>query len=50
MTTHRKSSLKPAGWLGLAVLAVLGLGLIGLLIRPLTEPIRSLPEGGAGGR
>lgn len=48
MTTHRKSTLKPAGWLGLAVLAVLGLGLIGLLIRPLTEPIRSLPEVGAG--
>ena len=44
----RKSTLKPAGWLGIVVLAALALGLIGLLVRPLTEPIRSLPEVGAG--
>ena len=48
MTTHRKSTLKPAGWLGVVILAVLGSGLLGLLIRPLTEPIRSLPTGGTG--
>ena len=49
MATNRKSTLKPAGWLAVVVLAVLGIGLIGLLVRPLTEPIRTLPEVGAVG-
>ena len=44
MTNQQKSKLTPAGWLAVVVVAVLLFGTGGLLLRPLAEPIRALPE------
>ena len=50
-TTHSRKPLmkriKPAGWLTIFVFALLFTGLAGVLLRPLTESIRSLPAEGA---
>src|SRR5450756_518159 len=53
MTTHTSTRkplyrrIKPVGWLAIAVLTVLFVGLALLLIKPLTYPIRSLPAAGS---
>ncbi len=49
MTSQRskRPRLKPGGWLAVGVLAVLIVGGISGLIRPLTEPIRNLSNTGA---
>jgi hypothetical protein len=36
MNTQKPTRIKPAGWLAIGVLAVLGIGVLGTLIRPLT--------------
>lgn len=43
---QQTSKLTPAGWLAVVVVAVLLVGVGGLLLRPLGEPIRALPEAG----
>jgi len=44
--SNHRTHLKPGGWLAVGVLAVLIVGALIVLIRPLTDPIRDLPTAG----
>ncbi len=44
--SNHRARLKPGGWLAVGVLAMLIIGGISGLLRPLTEPIRHLSNGG----